>query len=152
MWVFNPVAGGKEDDYIDVLGTVPVLTTPSGEYKVMGENFLDGTKAIKEPFCTGGGVTLRIPKENIQQPGVQLVCDTTVIPDDTNFDILAPNTCLLLCDYQLGMTIESVWKDEIEGDAGGDVGDVAFTNENGIFDPVSQDDPLIQDGAGVKCW
>ena len=112
-WVIDQEAGGEDAVYGDV---------------ILGE----GADPIGEPPCTGGGVQLEIPEENIED-GSQLVCDTHLAPEQGLYKMGHPNTCILLCDYQLGMTINSGLNEE---------GLAVFKNQDG--DEVT--------GSAVTCW
>ena len=115
-WILDPDAGGEDADYGEVI-------------------INEGADPIGEPSCTGGGVKLSIPVANIQD-GAQLVCDENLTPDEEDmYKMGHPNTCLLLCDYQLGMTITSGLDP--------DTGLAIFKNQLG------ED---ISDGAAVSCW
>ena len=107
-------AGGEDADYEEVIiamGEVP----------------------IGEPSCTGGGVQLEIPEANIVD-GTQPVCDTPLdSPEEGNYKMGHPNTCILLCDYQLGMTINSELNEE---------GEAVFKNQDG--EEIT--------GSAVTCW
>ena len=115
-WVLDPNAGGEHGDYNEVIVGDP-----------------DGSEPIGEPSCTGGGVLLEIPEENIAN-GSELVCDIHLAaPEDGVYKMGHPNTCILLCDYQLGMTINS-----------------GLDQEGGaIF--KDQDDNEVT-GSEVTCW
>jgi len=105
---------GKEADYNEVLG--------------------EGTAAITEHECKGGDVTLEVPRSQLGE-GADLLCDNPDTDGGDTYTITAPNTCVLLCDLHLGMTIES------RLDANGEV---AFHRDGAeeVFDDVSL----------VKCW
>ena len=93
----------------------------------------DGVAPIGEPSCTGGGLQLQIPEANIVD-GTQLVCDTPLeLPEGGNYKMGHPNTCILLCDYQLGMTINSGLNEQ---------GEAVFKN---------QDSEAVT-GSDVTCW
>ena len=92
----------------------------------------EGADPIGEPSCTGGGGQLEIPVGNIAD-GSQLVCDTHLAPEEGFYKMGHPNTCILLCDYQLGMTINSGLDEE---------GEAVFKNQDG--DAVT--------GDSVTCW
>ena len=115
-WILDQDAGGEDADYGEVI-------------------INEGADPIGEPSCIGGGVKLSIPVANIQD-GAQLVCDENLTPDEeAMYKMGHPNTCLLLCDYQLGMTITSSLDP--------DTGLAMFKNQLG------ED---ISDGAVVSCW
>ena len=92
----------------------------------------EGADAIGEHSCTGGGGQLEIPVENIVD-GSQLICDKHLAPEDGSYKMGHPNTCILLCDYQLGMTINSALNEE---------GEAVFKN---------QDSEEVT-GSDVTCW
>ena len=105
-------AGGEEDAYNEVI--------PG-----------DGLDPIGEPPCTGGGGQLDIPEANIVD-GTQLICDTHLVPVEGFYKMGHPNTCILLCDFQLGMTINSGLNEE---------GEAVFKNQDGEIT-----------GSAVTCW
>ena len=93
-----------------------------GEDAVYDEVIVSGgAGAIGEPSCTGGGALLEIPEGNIVD-GSQLICDKHLAPEDGSYKMGHPNTCILLCDYQLGMTINSALNEE---------GEAVFKNQDG---------------------
>ena len=62
------------------------------------------------------------------------MCDENLTPDEEGmYKMGHPNTCLLLCDYQLGMTINSELDEE---------GEAFFKNQAGN----------ITEGSVVTCW
>jgi len=114
-WVIDQDAGGEDAVY---------------EEEVINNEGLD---PIGEPSCTGGGLQLEIPEANIVD-GTQLVCDTPLdLPEGGNYKMGHPNTCILLCDYQLGMTINSALNEE---------GEAVFKNQDGS--EIT--------GSAVTCW
>jgi len=113
-WILDPDAGGENAVYDEVI-------------------LNGGSDPIGEPSCTGGGVLLEIPVANIEESGTQLVCDDPVTPADGMYKMGHPNTCILLCDYQLGMTINSELDEE---------GEAFFKNQAGN----------ITEGSVVTCW
>merc|ERR1719341_2920141 len=113
-WVIDQEAGGEDVVYDDEV--------------IVNE----GADPIGEPSCTGGGGQLEIPAGNIAD-GSQLVCDTHLAPEEGFYKMGHPNTCILLCDYQLGMTINSGLNEE---------GEAVFKNQDG--DAVT--------GSAVTCW
>ena len=54
-------------------------------------------------------------------------------PEEGNYKMGHPNTCILLCDYQLGMTINSELDEE---------GEAVFKNQDG--EEIT--------GSAVTCW
>ena len=113
-WILDPDAGGENAVYDEVI-------------------LNGGSDPIGEPSCTGGGVLLEIPVANIEESGTQLVCDDPVTPADGMYKMGHPNTCILLCDFQLGMTINSELDEE---------GEAFFKNQAGN----------ITEGSVVTCW
>ena len=120
-WKASDNTGWLEADYIGVLG----------------EGADAGLAAFLEPICTGGDIVLSVPKTNIDDHiGTELLCEDgpTLIEDSSTYDIAAPNSCILLCDHQLGMTIDS----ELDED-----GVAVFKDGSG---------DAISDGNTVLCW
>ena len=122
QWQQLPESDGSGDDYKEVIGP-------------------GGVGLDTEHVCLGGDIPLIlvIPKEPNLADGAELVCD---IPDanedgdDATFEIKAPNKCVLLCDFHLGMIIES------------------RLNEGGEYEFVDQDGAAIpaDQGGTVRCW
>ena len=122
QWQQLDDADGNGNDYMEVIGP--------------GGSGLD-----TDHVCLGGDtpLILAIPKEPNLADGAELVCDTPDAnedADDATYEIKAPNKCVLLCDFHLGMTIES------------------RLNEGGEYEFVDQDGTVIpaDQGATVRCW
>ena len=126
MWSASEGTGGSTEQYEPVLG--------------------DGTVVIKEPTCTGGGTVLQVATDHIQEAGAQLMCTIPPTPadqDPTQTIISAPNHCILLCDFHLGMTIDSVLGEE---------GLIVFQDGEGDVFPDLDGDENVKDGSRVDCW
>ena len=86
-------------------------------------------------------------KDKYEEDGVQVICSDKPIEKDSdnkNYQIPAPNTCLLLCDFNHIMTVFTNWDDK---DSEGRV----------IWYKIMADDPtaaLKKDvsGANIHCW
>lgn len=118
------VPAGMEDFYAQALGGAD-------------PNY-DGSVALKELECEPDP-TKHFLTVNVEGTGGLLRCE---VPDPsgtpTDYTINAPNTCILLCDFHLGMTIEGALSKE---------GDYVFTKiETG--ETITQEDVANQ----IKCW
>merc|ERR1719285_1129549 len=108
-WEKVPGADGEVDDYEEVLPN-------------------NGTGAIFEHVCQGGNTKLDVPKANLGE-GSDLLCENPDTDDNPDaYTINAPNSCALLCDLHLGMSIES------------------SLNSDGEFDFMRDGDEKITDG------
>ena len=92
---------------------------------------------VREVQCTPPEKKISVTIED--DVGVVLSCETTenFSGDGPDYEITAPNKCILICDFHLGLTIESRLKEDT-GEWG------FFIVETGaeIIDPLTQ----------VKCW
>jgi len=66
---------------------------------------LCGTEALNELICEPKREELVVTKANIGEGG-QISCTTQPEEDEEKYTIAAPNKCILICDFHLGMTIE----------------------------------------------
>ena len=119
--------GGSDEDYAAVLG--------------------DGDAPIGEHRCVGGGTVLEVITAKITEDGAELMCSYPPVPTDGKPDIstiTAPNSCILLCDYYLGMEIETELSAE---------GDMVFMDGDGnVFASKSGAEGNVMDGSFVECW
>ena len=111
---------------------------------VLGDS-LSSTDPILEPPCTGGGAKLEIAAAGIDVAGAELICETRLGAASGTplvYTVDAPNSCVLLCNYQLGWSLESNLDDE---------GVATFSGDKGPF-PDKAGSPHVQFTDEVKCW
>ena len=86
-WVRLTGADGSDEDYVDVLGN-------------------DDTAPPQEPNCTP--LPVEILKGVPDEEGADFLCDKELelAKDGIHLQIVAPNTCVLLCDFHLSMNLE----------------------------------------------
>ena len=139
MWKADVDTAGTPEQYKPVLNNAE--TNPA-----------ETAEPIQEPTCTGGNAMLKIPEGSIQGAdgpleGVDLICETPVdAPTDNFYFIKAPNSCILLCNYQLGWTIDSYLRDD---------GVEAFKNDKDVdFPYANAEDETnhVQTDITIKCW
>ena len=92
-WVRLAGADGSDEDYIDVLGN-------------------DDTAPPQEPNCTP--LPVEILKGVPDEDGADFLCDKELTEDGIHLQIVAPNTCVLLCDFHLSMNLDCRISDEGE--------------------------------------
>ena len=95
-----------------------------------------GTHALNELVCDPEHITLEVTEENMGAGG-QLSCTQLDDPVDGKYTIVAPNKCLLICDFHLGMTIEG----RLDEDSGEFAFFIVETGEN-----------ITGKGDRVACW
>merc|ERR1719427_1099411 len=81
-------SGGSDEDYLAVLGA-------------------DGAEAPVEPTCEPESVLIH--HAVFEEDGADFLCDTEPTSDGGDpeyFQIVAPNTCILLCDFHLAMSLD----------------------------------------------
>ena len=121
------------------------LSPPYSDMEAFYKEALDpdgaGSNPLKELECEPEATDkLIVDTAAIEATGGILVCDRPD-PDNTPpYDILAPNKCILLCDYHLGMTIEGVLDDN---------GDYTFK-----IVELDEDNIVTQENVNdkIKCW
>ena len=125
-WTYENT-GGSDEDYEKVLG--------------------DGSVPIGEHRCIGGGTVLEVITAKITEEGAELMCSTPPFSNEEApqlSTIPAPNSCLLLCDFYLGMEIETELSAE---------GDMVFMDGDGnVFASKSGAEANVMDGSFVECW
>jgi len=118
-------------DSIDMVAVYQGVLGPEGENR--------GSLPLNELKCVGTSEkqSLVVTKEAMGA-GSQLSCTDPPTIDDAKgeYTITAPNLCILLCDFHLGMTIEGRLKEE--------------TGDWGFF--IVETDTEITDPNMVRCW
>merc|ERR1719427_1963498 len=87
-WAKTNNSGGSDEDYLAVLGA-------------------DGAEAPVEPTCEPEPVLIH--HAVFEEDGADFLCDTEPTSDGGDpeyFQIVAPNTCILLCDFHLAMSLD----------------------------------------------
>ena len=87
-WAKTENSGGSAEDYDEVLGA-------------------DGSDAPVEPSCRPEPVLIH--PAVFEEDGADFLCDTEPTSDGKepeHFEIVAPNTCILLCDFHLAMSLD----------------------------------------------
>ena len=132
QWEKGGEADGKYADYQEV------IEVKEGE-----------DQTIKEHRCTAEGSSRLVVTlgDAAMGAGATLVCDTLDGDDEpSTFTILAPNTCLLLCDLHLGMTIRATLSME--------TGEFQFRIEELEVEGDPTSGIITQDNVdeNLKCW
>ena len=99
---------------------------------------VDGSTALVELDCPPDP-TNDILTVNVMGTGGLLICENPdPVGSSDQYRITAPNKCLLLCEYHLGMTIVGLINDE----------------GNYVFKEVETDEEITQDNVAdqIKCW
>lgn len=119
------------------------IGVPAGLEDVYAEALGDGSVALTELKCDPNDANdvRTVNSKDLEDKGGLIRCDN---PDESpdlhlgQYVISAPNTCILLCDFQLGMTIE------------------AKLNKDGAYEfKIVETDDIIAKGeedTKIKCW
>ena len=110
-WARLAGSGGSDEDYVDVL---------------------NGDAAPNEPNCKP--LPVEILPGVLDEEGADFLCDNepTLNEAKTHLEIVAPNTCVLLCDFHLSMSLECLISKEGETECFDD-GDSIPTSADNIY-------------------
>lgn len=77
-------------------------------------NVLNGTEAPNEPKCKP--LPVEILPGVLTEEGADFLCDNELMLNEagTHLEIVAPNTCALLCDFHLSMSLDCQISDDGE--------------------------------------
>lgn len=125
---------GNWTQYLDDTGSPVGDGSPANYTEVL----VGDPTEIKEHTCQGGipPPELVVEIANLGD-GAELSCETVDEDDDKeHYTIRPPNTCLLLCDFQLGMVIKGT-----------------LDKERGEYVFTADDTPITQEEVEkIKCW
>merc|ERR1719500_1425745 len=108
-WVRLAGAGGSDEDYADIL---------------------NGDAAPTEPNCKPKPIEI-LPGV-LTEEGADFLCDNEPTWNEagTHLEIVAPNTCVLLCDFHLSMSLECQFSDDGETECFDEGEDIPTSAEN----------------------
>jgi len=111
---------------------------PDGMQEFYNAALGDGTAALKELECKPKDDPDDLLTVNEEGTGGLIRCENPDTAGTGDYRIKAPNKCILLCDYHLGMTIEGVLNEE----------------GNYVFNKVETGEEITQANAAdqIKCW
>merc|ERR1711990_1372936 len=111
-WARLAGSGGSDEDYTDVL---------------------NGGAAPTEPNCKP--LPVEILPGVLTEEGADFLCDIDLAMNDagTHYEIVAPNTCVLLCDFHLSMSLECLISEEEGETKCYDDGDTNPTSAENIY-------------------